>query len=79
MSANHIPHLLTHLLTEAELDTLRTAFLDRAAESTGAACKAWMDAVMLIDEHRSRSFQRRAAQTPSGRRKSLGYRPTADR
>lgn len=75
MSANHIPHLLTRLMTEAELDALHNEMLDRAAALTGPACMAWLDAAYLLDQHRSRSFQRRAKQTPSARRKSLGYRP----
>ena len=73
MSAR-IPHLLTHLLTESELDALRTEMLDRAGNLTGPACAAWMDAVMLLDKHRSASFQRRSKLTPSKRRKSLSIR-----
>jgi len=76
MSAR-VPHLLTHLLTESELDALRTEMLDRAGALTGPACSAWMDAVMLLDQHRSDSFVRRSNQTPSARRKSLSYRPHA--
>ena len=75
MSA-YIPHLLTHLLSSAELDALRTEMLERAGNLTGPRCEAWMDAVMLLDKHRSASFQRRSAQTPSARRKSLGLRYT---
>lgn len=75
MSAR-IPHLLTHLLSDGDCEALRTEMLDRAGEHSGPACKAWMDAVMLLDKHRSESFQRRSAQTPSARRKSLGLRYT---
>lgn len=73
MSAR-IPHLLTHLLSEAELDTLRNEMLDRAGLTTGPACDAWLDAVILMDKHRSASFQRRADHAPSSRRKSLSVR-----
>lgn len=75
MPRTHIPHLLTHLLSEHDVETLRTAMLDRAGQLTGPACEAWMDAVIMMDKHVSASFQRRSKQTPSARRKSLGYRP----
>jgi hypothetical protein len=40
-----------------------------------------MDAAILIEKHRNTSFDRRAKQTPSARRKSLDarIRLTADR
>jgi len=73
MSAR-IPYLLTHFLTSADLDALEAAMLDKAADAIGTpACTTWHDAVDLIREHRSASFHRRAAQTPSARRKSLGF------
>jgi hypothetical protein len=75
MSAR-IPHLLTHLLSSAELDKLETDMLDKAKAAIGTpACATWHDAIDLIRAHRSASFQRRAKQTPSARRKSLGYTP----
>ena len=75
MSAR-IPHLLTHLLSSDDLDALRTEMLEKASTLTGPACQAWMDAVILLDARRSESFHRRAAATPSARRKSLGLRYT---
>jgi hypothetical protein len=74
MSAR-IPHLLTHQLSSAELDHLESAILDKAEAAIGTpACATWHDAIDLIREHRSASFQRRAKQTPSARRKSLDAR-----
>lgn len=74
MSAR-IPHLLTRLLTESEVEALRTEMLDIAGKTTGPACNAWLDAVILLDKHVSASFKRRCCQSPSARRKSLSYRP----
>ena len=75
MSANHIPHLLTRLLTESEVEAYRTELLNRAGRATGDACMAWLDAAVLLDKHVQASLARRTKQTPSARRKSLGYRP----
>lgn len=76
MSAR-IPHLLTHLLSSAELDQLESEMLDKADSAAGTpACQAWQDAVALIQQHRSASFARRSQQTPSARRKSLSLAPT---
>ncbi len=76
MSANHIPHLLTRLMTESELDTLRDEMAARSvAADSKAACDAWIDALSLLFKHRAASLARRSNQTPSARRKSLGYRP----
>lgn len=78
MSAR-IPHLLTHLLTSDDLDALEKAMLANAEAEIGKpgnACATWQAAVQLIQQHRSASFQRRSAQTPSARRKSLGLRLT---
>jgi hypothetical protein len=36
-----------------------------------------MDAAILIEKHRNTSFDRRAKQTPSARRKSLSHSPVA--
>lgn len=74
MSAR-IPHLLTSLMTAAELDALHTDMLKRAERSTGDACMAWLDAAILLDKHRAASLARRLRQTPSARRKSLSYHP----
>lgn len=70
MSAR-IPHLLTHLLSADDCDTLRDEMLARANALTGDACLAWMDAALLLSEHRAASYQRRSNMTPSARRKSL--------
>lgn len=75
MSAR-IPHLLTRLLGSAELDALKSEMLRQAELNTGAATLAWMDAVTLLESHRDTSALRRANQTPSARRKSLGLRYT---
>lgn len=75
MSSNHIPHLLTRLLSSAELDVLKSEMLRQASLNTGAATIAWMDAVTLLESHRDSSAMRRAKQTPSARRKSLGFSP----
>lgn len=75
MSAR-IPHLLTHLLSSAELDALESEMLDLANAAIGTpACSTWCDAVQLIRKHRSASFQRRTKLTPSKRRKSLSLSP----
>lgn len=75
MSAR-IPHLLTHLLSSAELDRLEIEMLATAEAAIGTpACATWHDAIDLIRKHRAESFARRARQTPSARRKSLGVRP----
>ncbi len=71
-----IPHLLTRLLSSAELDALKSEMLRQAELNTGAATLAWMDAVTLLESHRDSSALRRSAQTPSARRKSLGLRYT---
>ena len=77
MSAR-IPHLLTRLLSAAELDRLEAEMLDKAKDAIGTpACATWHDAIDLIRAHRDASYQRRAKQTPSARRKSLGYRPAS--
>ena len=68
MSAR-IPHLLTHLLSSDDLDALRSEMLAKASTLTGPA-------VILLDQRRSESFQRRAKLTPSARRKTLGLRYT---
>jgi hypothetical protein len=74
MSAR-IPHLLTRLLTSAELDRLEAEMLAIAeAAICTPACATWHDAVDIIRAHRDASFQRRAKQTPSARRKSLDAR-----
>lgn len=75
MSAR-IPHLLTRLLSSAELDALKSEMLRQAELNTGAATMAWMDAVTLLESHRDSSALRRSRQTPSARRKSLGLRYT---
>jgi hypothetical protein len=75
MSAR-IPHLLTRLMTESELDALRDEMAARAvATDSKAAAEAWLDALSLLFKHRAVSFARRSNQTPSARRKSLSYRP----
>lgn len=77
MSAR-IPHLLTRLLTEAELDALNKEMQLRAVQSSDAAAfQTWMDAALLIEKHRSASLAGRLKQTPSARRKSLSYRPAS--
>jgi hypothetical protein len=77
MSAR-IPHLLTRLLTSAECDALNQEIKARAAQATDPAVfLTWMDAAILIEKHRNTSFDRRAKQTPSARRKSLSYSPVA--
>ena len=70
MSAR-IPHLLTRLLSSAELDALKNEMLRQASINTGSAALAWMDAVTLMESHRDSAALRRAKQTPSARRKSL--------
>ncbi len=76
MSAR-IPHLLTHLLSSADLDALETTMLDKAEATIGTpASTTWCDAVQMIRDARSASFQRRAKLTPSARRKTLGLRYT---
>lgn len=76
MSAR-IPHLLTHLLSSAELDQLESEMLEKSEAAIGTqAFWIWHEAIDLIRAHRSASYQRRAAQTPSARRKSLGLRLT---
>lgn len=74
MSAR-IPHLLTRLLTESEVDALRDEMLAKANVTAGPACRAWIAAVELLDMHRRASLARRSKQSPSARRKSLSYRP----
>lgn len=74
MSAR-IPHLLTRLLTESECDSLRAEMTARATVCAGPARRAWSAAARLLEQHRDASLQRRSRQTPSARRKSLGYRP----
>lgn len=75
MSAR-IPHLLTRLLTESELDALNKELQARAVQSSDdAVFRTWMDAAILIEKHRNESFARRVKQTPSARRKSLSYLP----
>jgi hypothetical protein len=77
MSAR-IPHLLTRLMTEAELDALRDEMAARAvAADSKAAGDTWLDAIFLLIEHRAASFHRRSRQTPSARRRSLSYRPAS--
>lgn len=77
MSAR-VPHLLTHLLSSAELDQVEAEMFERADAATGTpAFSTWIAAIELIRTHRTASFKRRAAQTPSARRKSLSYQPTA--
>lgn len=74
MSAR-IPHLLTRLMTESELDALRDEMAARAvATDSKAAADAWLEALYLLSEHRAVSLARRKRQTPSARRKSLSYR-----
>jgi hypothetical protein len=74
MSAR-VPHLLTRLKTESELDALNKELQDRAVQSSDdAVFRTWMDAAILIEKHRNSSLARRSNQTPSARRKSLGYR-----
>lgn len=76
MSAR-IPHLLTRLMTESELDALRDEMCALAVGAeTQAARDTWIDALSLLLKHRAASLVRRTKQTPSARRKSLGYRPT---
>jgi hypothetical protein len=76
MSSNHIPHLLTRLMTESELDALRDEMAARAiATDSRAAAEAWLEALYLLSEHRAVSLARRRHQSPSTRRKSLSYRP----
>ncbi len=78
MSAR-IPHLLTHLLSSDDLDALEKAMLGKADAAAGQGdkeCATWQAAVLLIQEHRSASFQRRSKLTPSARRKTLGPRLT---
>lgn len=76
MSAR-IPHLLTPLMTASELDALRDEMAARAiAAQNKAAGDAWLDALFLLVQHRAKSLARRKNQTPSARRKSLGYRNT---
>lgn len=71
MSAR-IPHLLTHLLSSAELDRLEIEMIGKAASAIGPASRTtWLDAIDLIRAHRAASFERRSKQTPSARRKSL--------
>ena len=74
MSAR-IPHLLTRLMTESELDTLHSEMAARAvaAESKDAS-DAWLDAISLLGKCRAASLFRRKKSTPSARRKSLSYR-----
>lgn len=77
MSAR-IPHLLTRLMSSAELDRLEAEMLDIAEAAIGTpACAAWHDAIDIIRAHRDASYQRRAKQTPSARRKSLSASFTA--
>lgn len=66
--------MLTHLLTGPDCEAFRDALLDQAANTTGPACSAWMDAVILLDKHRSASFQRRAKLVSHKPRKTLGLR-----
>ena len=74
MSAR-IPHLLTRLLTESDLDALNKEIQSLAVQSSDdAVFRTWMDAAILIEKHRNASLDRRSRQTPSARRKSLGYR-----
>jgi hypothetical protein len=76
MSAR-IPYLLTRLLNSDELDALEKAFVQKSAAAIGTpAEKIWIDAALLLEEHRATSFQLRSKQTPSARRKSLGLRLT---
>lgn len=76
MSAR-IPHLLTRLLSSDDLDLLQKAFVQKSAAAIGTAAeKIWIDAALLLEEHRAASFQRRSKLTPSARRKSLGLRYT---
>lgn len=75
MSAR-IPHLLTRLLTSDDCDALKAEFLRQAELNSGDATLAWLDAAVLLDQHREISFQRRSKLTPSARRKSLGLRYT---
>jgi len=79
MSAR-IPHLLTRLMTSAELNRLEDEMLAIAKAAIGTpACATWHDAIDVIRAHRDASYQRRSRQTPSARRKSLDSRisPTA--
>jgi len=73
--SQRIPHLLTSLLTESECDALIMEMGSRAIAAGGRSFSVWMEAVNLINQHRAASLARRMNQTPSARRKSLGYRP----
>lgn len=76
--SQRIPHLLTHLLTASELDTLEAEMLAKADAAAGTGDSAvWQQAVAMIQLAREASFQLRASQTPSARRRSLSYRPTS--
>ena len=71
MSAR-IPHLLTRLMSSAELDQLE-AEMSAIAEGSPAHA-TWHHAIEIIRAHRDASVQRRRCQTPSARRKSLDSR-----
>lgn len=74
MSAR-IPHMLTRLMSESELDALNKEMQALAVKSSNDdVFRTWMDAAILVEKHRNASFERRANQTPSARRKSLSYR-----
>ena len=77
MSAR-IPHLLTRLLSASECDDLLREYVNRSREAIGTpAERIWMDAAILLSEHREASLQARTNHTPSARRKSLSYSPVA--
>lgn len=76
MSAR-IPHLLTRLLTSDDCDALQKAFIQNSQDAIGTPGeKLWLDAAILLEAHRTASYTRRSALTPSARRKSLGLRYT---
>ena len=76
MSA-YIPHLLTHLLSAAELDAVEEQFRAKSAAASHVVEElTWLAAVDLLAAARREAFMRRADQTPSARRKSLGLRLT---
>lgn len=58
--------MITHLLTEADCEALRTQLLDKAEEAIGTSTyQAWIDAVQLLDSARSESFRSRAKLGPA--------------
>ena len=74
MSAR-IPHLLTRLLSSADLDALTSAYVNLSLAALGTpAEQIWMEAARMLGTAREESFERRSNQTPSARRKSLSRR-----